>query len=472
MLAVRLALLWTNRTELQFDEAQYWTWSQSLALGYFSKPPLIAWIIRATTELCGDGEACVRLGAPLLHAATMAVVFLIGRRLYDARVGLVSALAYACLPGVSLSNNVVSTDAPLLLAWAVALWAYLVLLETWSLRAGVLLGLALGLGLLAKYAMGFFLVSAGVHLLATRNDRGVLRSPALYLALAIAAALLALNIGWNASHGFATVSHTAANAKWTGALFHPQKALEFLGSQFGVFGPVLFASLLVITWRAARSGLGEPDRLLLAFTLPIILLITVQALISRANPNWAGPAYVAGSVLVVATLLREGSRRALGASFAVNLAVAVLLSAALAFPRALTLPNGWNPFARTFIGWRAAAEATRERLDQARTAGNPFAVVLLDDRPLTAELLYYMRDEPTPVAAWMASPVPQDHYEMTRPFGPRSGEPVLLVSPRPGVSHVARSFATSTPLGQVDVAAEGAKPNLVHFFALTGYTPR
>ena len=56
----RLATLAFSQTELFFDEAQYWFWSRELAFGYYSKPPLIAWIIRGATELCGQGEACIR----------------------------------------------------------------------------------------------------------------------------------------------------------------------------------------------------------------------------------------------------------------------------------------------------------------------------------------------------------------------------------------------------------------------------
>ena len=36
---------------LHFDEAQYWDWSQNLDWGYFSKPPLLAFLIRVVTEL-------------------------------------------------------------------------------------------------------------------------------------------------------------------------------------------------------------------------------------------------------------------------------------------------------------------------------------------------------------------------------------------------------------------------------------
>jgi hypothetical protein len=61
LLCVRLAALYWNATDLFFDEAQYWAWSEQPAFGYFSKPPLVAWLIRVATEVCGPGEACVRL---------------------------------------------------------------------------------------------------------------------------------------------------------------------------------------------------------------------------------------------------------------------------------------------------------------------------------------------------------------------------------------------------------------------------
>jgi Dolichyl-phosphate-mannose-protein mannosyltransferase len=79
LLALRLLALVMARTDLFFDEAQYWTWSRDLAFGYFSKPPLIAWIIRAATDVCGDVEWCVRAPAPILYAITSVFVFLAGR---------------------------------------------------------------------------------------------------------------------------------------------------------------------------------------------------------------------------------------------------------------------------------------------------------------------------------------------------------------------------------------------------------
>src|SRR5271166_6117193 len=118
-----LRLLWLalQPGDLYPDEAQYWVWSRHLALGYYSKPPLVAWLIALTTAIFGEGEFVIRLSAPLLHAGTAIFVYGIGARLYDHRVGFWSALAYASLPGVSVSAFIISTDAALLLFWAAAL---------------------------------------------------------------------------------------------------------------------------------------------------------------------------------------------------------------------------------------------------------------------------------------------------------------------------------------------------------------
>src|SRR5262249_7776629 len=99
-----LRLLWLalQPADLYPDEAQCWFWAQPPALGYYSKPPLVAWLIALTTALFGESEFAIRLSAPLLHAGTAVLVYAIGARLYDNRVGLWSALAYASLPGASV----------------------------------------------------------------------------------------------------------------------------------------------------------------------------------------------------------------------------------------------------------------------------------------------------------------------------------------------------------------------------------
>jgi 4-amino-4-deoxy-L-arabinose transferase-like glycosyltransferase len=63
---IRLIGLKLSIVDLFFDESQYWAWSREPAFGYFTKPPLLAWIIAVAEPLCGSSEACVRAPAPIL----------------------------------------------------------------------------------------------------------------------------------------------------------------------------------------------------------------------------------------------------------------------------------------------------------------------------------------------------------------------------------------------------------------------
>ena len=507
LLGVRIAALALNRTDLFFDEAQYWAWAQAPAFGYYSKPPLIAWLIAASTSLCGDTEACIRLPSPLIHTATALVLFVLGARLYDARTGALAALAFALLPGVSLSAGIISTDVPLLFAWALALLGFSALFETKSWWPALTLGAAFAIGLNAKYAMAWFVLCAAIYLIATPARRTILRDPRLWAALALGITGIVPNLMWNQAHSFATFAHTADNAKWEGGLFHPAKAFEFFASQFGVFGPLYFAGLLLIAYRSIPSpslrsraspmtwgGLGwgsrkttvlnpapapalpEPDRLLMAFCGPLILIITAQAFLSRAHPNWAAVAYVPGTLLVIATLTRELSWRWLKVSYALHAAVLAVLIVGTSLAGALKLPLKPDPLART-LGWHALADATRAELAAARARGTPYAAVLTDKRAVTAELIYYMRGEPTPVLAFRSGPRPHDHFELSRPYTATAGEPVLLVSLAgvpddplsAGLPSAASAFANSSLVAGRDIAAGKNATRRVTFLALSGY---
>jgi len=60
-LIFRWFIVFNSPLGLHGDEAQYWSWSQNLDWGYFSKPPLIAWIIAISTSLFGQAEWAIRL---------------------------------------------------------------------------------------------------------------------------------------------------------------------------------------------------------------------------------------------------------------------------------------------------------------------------------------------------------------------------------------------------------------------------
>jgi 4-amino-4-deoxy-L-arabinose transferase-like glycosyltransferase len=464
LLVIRLLALFFAETDLFFDEAQYWSWSRDLAFGYFSKPPLIAWIIRSATEVCGDAEWCVRAPSPILYTVTSILVFLAARALYGDRIGFWSAVVFATLPAAAFSSLLISTDVPLVLFWTLAFYGWIKLIETREIRFALLIGVSLGLGLLAKYAAIYFLMCVAIDAWSDPRARAALRGGRAVAALAIAIAFLAPNLLWNASHHFATFSHTAENAGWKGFPFRLEDGLEFIGSQFAVFGPILFAVLIVVARRAARRGCEQPECRLLAFSAPVILLLIVQALFSRAFANWAAAAYPAATILVTAELLRHWPRL-FRVSLWLHLGAVFVLTLAPLFAKRLTALTGpeWNPYARV-LGWRDLAAAT-QRLAEAQGAKS----VLTDNREVTGELVYYLRDMPLPVTIWFRAQTPRNHFEMTRPFTEAEPGPVLYVTLIQTRTSVLKRFDTSQPIGKQQFPTDALPVREARFYLLNGY---
>jgi 4-amino-4-deoxy-L-arabinose transferase-like glycosyltransferase len=183
---VRLAGLRLSSVDLFIDESQYWSWSRELAFGYFSKPPLLAWLIAAAERVCGDSEACIRAPAPLMSLATSLLAYAISRTLYDARTGLWAALLTALGTGAVFSARIMSTDVPLVMFWALALFAYARLLQKADWRWAIVLGLAIGAGLLSKYAMIYFIAGMLTAAAFEKRARALVRAD-VWLALGVAA---------------------------------------------------------------------------------------------------------------------------------------------------------------------------------------------------------------------------------------------------------------------------------------------
>ncbi len=442
---IQFAVLVVSPLQLYPDEAQYWWWAQAPDFGYFSKPPLIAWIIWATTAIFGDAEWAIRLASPLLHGGTALILFAVGKRVGDARLGLWSALAYATLPGVSYSSGLVSTDVPLLFCWAAALYAFLRALDERGWGWPLLCGIALGYGMLAKYAMAYFVAGALVAAIVSPRARRLVLSLRGLVIVVMGLLVLAPNIAWNAARDFPTVSQAATNAGWGHPHFDVVDALSFVGSQFGVFGPILMAGFLVALWRLAR-GPKRPDGdlILAAFALPPLVIMTAQGFISHANANWAAAAYVSATPLAVAVLLATARRWALWLSFAVDGLPMVVLWLALAWPVAGSAMGLGNVLKRE-EGWRELCTA----IDAVARAGH-FDAIVPANSAITAEMTYYGRPLPVPLRMWNGRARPADHFQMTMPLS-RGPWRVLLVLLPEQVDVVPPSFESAKQIGAISI---------------------
>jgi 4-amino-4-deoxy-L-arabinose transferase-like glycosyltransferase len=463
---LRIVALWLSPLELYPDEAQYWWWAQTPDIGYFSKPPLIAWIIGATTALFGDHEWAIRLAMPLLHAAASLLLYGIARETYPkaTMIAFWSALAYLTVPGVSYSATLASTDAPLLFFWALALFAFLKAEQSADWRWPLLCGAALGLGVLSKYAMLFFLIGVALACLMSPRARKFVLSGRGFVAGLAALAIVAPNMMWNVSHDFATLAHIRANAAWTRASFSPLHLLGFVAGQFGVFGPVLMAAWLAALWRIARARRqAEAGEIVLcAFSAPSLVLITVQSFVVDANANWAATAYVAAVPLAVAEILAHWPRIWLWISFALHGALLLLLTVILVVPSAAEHLGVANVFKRE-TGWSMLAGAV-----SAEAARGDYTAIASDNRSVTAELLYYLGPRGRSVRIWDPDTTNHNHFEMTMRLTPPAPRVLLVVRPEDAIQ-VLSTFDSNRLLSRVVEQVGGHRPRVMLLYDARDY---
>ncbi len=470
LVLARILLLVLTPMELGADEAQYWRWAQTLDWGYYSKPPLIAWLIAATTTVFRDSEWAVRLSAPILHGLAGWFLFDLGRRMFDARTGAWSAAIYLLMPGVTLSSAIMSTDAVLLPCWSAAMLAVWMLRERPSLAHGALLGLALGVGMLAKYAAGYLLAGAALAALFDPQTRRALLSLPGLVALLVAAAVLSPNLIWNATHGFETVSHTADNANLGAADFNILRLGEFVIDQMGVFGPFgvigLFAAAVLLV--RDKDSDREPRRLwLAAFTAPPLAVIAVQAVISGAHANWAATAYPSACVLVASWIGRPVwtwlSRLNVGFNALLALAFfAFTLSPALADAAGAT-----GAFKR--VRGSAQLVAYLDAIARDRKA----SVLMFDEREIWHVVDYYGRNRILPpLRAWRRGADPHSYAEQAGTMQPGEDSNVLVISePSTFLARIQADFDHFEAIGTLSIPIGGEKTRVFRLYIGQGYHP-
>ena len=469
---LRIAAIVADPNALYADETQYWIWSRELAWGYFSKPPMIAWIIAATTGVFGNADWAVRLAAPLLHAGTALCLGLAARRMVSAQAGAWAAIVWITLPSVWLSASVITTDGPLLFFWSAGLYALARLRDGAGAVTAAALGLAAGLGFLSKYAMIYFALGIALAVLIDAPSRRALLGPKGLLAAAIAVALLAPNLVWNAQNGFATVSHTAANANWGGSLFNAGELATFLIDQLGVFGPALFPALIAAIIAAVRNpgGAARPRLMLVGFIAPALVIVAFQAFISRAHANWAASAYAGGTILVTVLLL-EGPRWrrwVLKGSIAAHSIAGMMLLLLAASPPLAEAAGLSNAFKRV-----RAWDETMERLARAAQRAEMRAGVtalVFDNRNDFHQAQRYGEAIDLPLYMWVRFAGPSNHAEAGWALPDGYDAPVLVVSERPGeVALIEGDFAHFTRFGEIVIDHGGNRPRRYQLFIAQGH---
>ena len=371
------------------DEGYYWNWSRHLSLSYLDHPPLVAWLDALATA-AGRSEWALRLPAMAATLGTTLMLYLFGRDLFGEPAGIRTAVVHLALPVFSLQAIHAIPDPLLYVCWSAGLWTF------WRAVHGAsgmwwACGLALGLGLLSKYAM-VLLPVAWLGVLAWPRYRRLWRTPGPYLAAGVAAVLAAPVVVWNAQHRWASFWFWLRAGQPGGPPLggsHGWGLVSDLAVQFAYAGPLLFPMLLWALWKSWRIGRGDERFAYLAWAGgPTLLLVAVVNLLGVNRPNWPAPAYLAGALALGALWPSRLGRAAVAFGLALSLAAAALIPLIPSLPPALR----WNEL----YGWR---EVTEEMVRRAGAVAfdDPGHTVLIGQRYNEASYFGYYAGDRFPV---------------------------------------------------------------------------
>ena len=478
LVAIRVGMVIATPLEIGPDEAQYWRWSRTLDFGYYSKPPMIAWAIAASTAVFGDSEWAIRFLSPVLHGVAAFFLFLLGRKAFDNRIGAWAAAIYLLMPGIFLSSAIMSTDAVLLPASAAALYFLWCFRESPGYRNAILAGACIGLAMLGKYAALYLYGGAALAALIDRDMRKALLSPTGGALVIASLVVLGPNLWWNAANDFATVGHTADNANLAGANPNPLNALDFLADQSAVFGPVLLLLLLAgFAFVVGRKDKWTSTRefWLVCFVAPPLLVIMGQEILSRAHANWAASAYPGACVLVACWIDRVFGRPSgrlkvgpfIKGGIALNVFIGVLFSVMWVLP-SLADATGASNAMKGVRGWKqTVAEVS------ARANGINASAIMTDDRELWHAIDYYGRGvEMLPVRQWQRGTTPHSHAEEAGPLQAGDDTRLMIVSSNEGLRPIIREdFTSIEELGYLEIPIGPTRMRKLKLYLASGYQP-
>jgi 4-amino-4-deoxy-L-arabinose transferase-like glycosyltransferase len=466
LMAVRVVYLLICPLELVPDEAYYWDWSRQLDWSYYSKPPLIAWLIALTIAVGGDSEFSIRLPAALLGTIGLAAVYELGRRMYNHRTGVWAMVIVAVSPGMTALCLLMTVDAPFLAAWTLAIYCLWQLFRTDEIQTRWLIPAVIvtGAGLLTKQTMFGLIPLTAIFLATSQKDRRKLAAwPFWTWALGSLACLWPV-VWWNHSHNWITVSHTREHfGPQSQPLFrHLTLFLEFIATQFGVLSPMVCCSLLVVTAVMIRnfSDLPRRERFLICLGGMPITAVAILSFFQRVQPNWPVALHLTGVILLAAwtsgdlslstrlDLWRKWMSAGVALGAVLSLSVAIV---PLVIPSTSLAGTKLDPTIR-LRGWRELGNQVAHRM-QLISGDQELLVVAATSRGPVSELAYYLPGKPR-VYRWNSGEVIDSQHDVWG--GPKNcaGRDALIITDQgaPLPERLANAFLTLEELDPIVVS--------------------
>ncbi len=287
-----------------------------------NNPWFYPWLLAQTLKVFGSHVVVARWLSVFATSAVVVLVYVVGKIVYNSRIGMTAAVITAFTPGMLLVGRNIQIEAVLLALTFGTLAAYLQAVRTKDYRWGVLAGVIAGIGMMTKLPFVIVLISLLVWRL--WESRGVAWLKERYTLAAAAA--LALTAGpWYIVRAVNPAYRAAQD--YLGSTWQPFSFSEFYRNvyleMFWMLSPVLVGLLLLGLYFALKSR-KSADKLLLSLlgvhalfftfyhfhTYYYVPLVPFAALLAGRGLSGAGlrsPRRLTSVLVVTVLLLGAGS---------------------------------------------------------------------------------------------------------------------------------------------------------------------
>jgi dolichol-phosphate mannosyltransferase len=435
--AVLLRLIYLGQAQLIPDEAYYWNYAQHMELSFYDHPPMVAWLIWLGTAIFGNTEFGVRIGAFICGLITMGYLYALTCNLYDKTTGMRAVLLLAVLPFYFSTGMVMTTDAPLVAAWAATLYYMERALIADQRSAWVGMGIAFGLGILSKYTLGLLGPAALLFVILDPASRRWLRRPHAYLAATLALLLFSPVIIWNMENNWASIMFQSNRVKGGD---EDQFAVHQLFLHLMVLlTPVGLLAAVMAMWPGAErddSAYARRRRLFVRVFAGVPLAVFFVLSISESQRfHWTGPAWLALLPTVAWLMGQAGDfgtlARRVRAAWKPTIAVCIFLYAFVLHYVVLGIPGIPYKFLSEHYFWREATSEIEQVVAEVRQrTGQEPIVVGMSKWSVAAALSFYNRREPMEIRSRNLFGDTAAMYDFWYPSEPPTSRPIILVGMR------------------------------------------
>ncbi len=398
VIVLRIGFLFVNDLALLGDESYYWEWSRRPDWCYFSKPPMVAWLIAIFTNWLGHSVAILRLPAVILGTVCIWFFYATAKSIYGKTSAAFAVLLMLATPDNVLSNLIMTIDAPLTCFWMISVYCLHKAIFAQRLSYWFLAGLATALALLSKQVAALMPLMLLLFILLEKQRYHWLRREFLIYLLPVVISAIPICI-WNQQHNWVMFGHskehfTTQLASSYSAVFKNFFSLLFY--QLILISPVIFVIAVICSIKMLVNlcRLSAEQQFLVVMGPLLLLGVLLLSLIQKVQGNWPMPFYL--TTLILLSGLWRQVKWQMYLEMAVKVGL-VMVAITYLLPNLLLKFNLNNTVVdpiKRFNYWpEVATNVQTERIKVISDLQNSF-VVTLGHRNLASQLAFYLPDHP------------------------------------------------------------------------------